>query len=390
MVTEKIMSKPLVKSKLPNVGTTIFTVMTAEATKWGAINLAQGFPDFPCDSELIECVSDAMRKGHNQYAPMMGLLSLREELARLAQEHHKITYNADNEITITSGGTEALFAAISAVVQAGDEVIVFEPSYDSYVPAIELCGGIAIPIPLQFPNYSVDWEAVKQKITHKTKAIIINTPHNPTGRVLSFLDLEKLLSIIRERDIFVISDEVYEFITFDGIEHQSVMRIPALAERSFVIGSLGKTFHVTGWKIGYCYAPKELTTEFRKVHQFLTFATSHPFQFGIATYLKKYPQKPFELKQIYEEKRNQFLEILKATRFEPLPCEGSYFQTCSFKKITDEKDTNFVMKMTREFGVAAIPFSVFYQNEMDHKVIRFCFAKERDTLNKAGDKLCKI
>ncbi len=363
--------------------------MTSLANEYNAINLSQGFPDFKVDSQLIDYVDYFMKAGYNQYPPMPGVQPLREKISKLTEELYGRKYNADTEITVTSGATEALFAAISATVDSGDEVIVFEPAYDSYVPAILLNKGIPVYVPLTFPDFKIDWEIFKSKITDKTKLIILNFPHNPTGSTLHSDDLEILLDIIRDKNIYIISDEVYEHIVFDGKPHQSIIRFPGLAERSFVISSFGKTFHITGWKVGYCQAPSALTAEFRKVHQFLTFATSAPFQYAIAKYLEDFG-KVYGVKKMYEQKRNYFLELLKGSRFKPLQCEGTYFQTLDYSNITDENDMDFAERITKEFGVASIPVSVFYNKKTDNKILRFCFAKNDETLQKAAEKLCKI
>ncbi|MBI5218206.1 MAG: methionine aminotransferase [Bacteroidia bacterium] len=383
------MKQPEIKSKLPHVGTTIFTVMSALAAEYKALNLSQGFPNFPASPELIALVNEYMKKGFNQYAPMTGVKELREEIAKKTFELYKINYHPDTEITVTSGGTEALFAAISAVVRPGDEAIVFEPAYDSYVPAIELNGGIPVYITLTPPEYKINWQEVKNKISEKTKLIIINTPHNPTGSVLNVSDLQQLADIVNDTDIFLLGDEVYEHIIFDGIPHCSLMTHPVLQERSFVCGSFGKTFHVTGWKVGYCQAPKNLTAEFRKVHQFLTFATFTPVQYALAEFLKK-PEHYINLPAFYEAKRNKFLDAVKNSRFSFIPSNGSYFQNLSYSTITDENDYDLAIRLTKEIGVASIPVSVFYHQKNDYKILRFCFAKDDETLEKAGRQLSKL
>lgn len=381
-----------IHTKLPKVGTTIFTVMSALATEYQAVNLSQGFPDFGCSPELIDLVSKAMQKGFNQYAPMAGVPILRERIAEKTYQLYQKKVNPDTEVTVTSGATEALYAAIAAVVQPEDEVIIFEPAYDSYVPAIELNGGKVVPIALNYPTYHIDWQVVREKISAKTKLIIINTPHNPTGSVLSATDLDELEKIVRGTNIFLIGDEVYEHIIFDDNQHQSLLLRPELAQRSFVISSFGKTFHTTGWKIGYCVAPADLTKEFRKVHQYLTFSSATPLQYAIAEYLAN-PTPYLTLPKFYEEKRNQFVNLIKGTKFSCLPASGTYFQLLDYSAITDEKDTDFAIRITKEFGVAAIPVSVFYsENQLttSQKVLRFCFAKSTETLEKAADKLHKI
>lgn len=383
------LNKPVISTKLPSVGTTIFTVMSSLATEYKAINLSQGFPDFPVSEELISLVNKYMKLGYNQYAPMMGVKELREAISEKTNKLYNVFYNPDSEITVTSGGTEALFAAISAVVKTGDEVIVFEPAYDSYIPAIELNGGIPVCISLKYPDYNIDWNEVRTKISSKTKLIIINTPHNPTGAVLYESDLVELTNIIQNTNIFLIGDEVYEHIIFDGLKHYSLMAIPELQQRSFIISSFGKTFHVTGWKTGYCVAPKELSTEFRKIHQFLTFSTFTPLQYALAEFLKN-PSNYNGVPLFYEKKRNTFLESVKNSKFTFVPSKGSYFQNLCYSAISDEPDTNLAIRLTKEIGVASVPISVFYKNKKDEKILRFCFAKEDETLQKAGEKLSKL
>ncbi|HBX49573.1 MAG: methionine aminotransferase [Bacteroidetes bacterium RIFOXYA12_FULL_35_11] len=383
------MSKPVINSKLPHVGTTIFAIMSKMATDYNAINLSQGFPNFPASSELISIVEKYMRKGFNQYAPMPGVKELREAISDKAEKLYGISYHPETEVTVTSGGTEALFSAISAVVEKGDEVIVFEPAYDSYVPAIELNGGIPIYISLCPPHYKIDWEIVKQKISSKTKLIIVNTPHNPTGAVLSAEDLKQLANMVRNTNIFLIADEVYEHIIFDDLKHHSFMTHPVLQERSFIIGSFGKTFHVTGWKIGFCVAPVALTTEFRKIHQFLTFASITPVQYALAEFMKN-PDNYLEVPAFYEQKRNKFLDAVKNSKFTFQPSSGSYFQNLSYKNISNENDFDLAVRLTKEIGVASIPVSVFYHDKTDHKILRFCFAKDDATLELAGEKLCGL
>ncbi len=377
------------ESKLKDTGTSIFAVMTALANQHGAINLSQGFPDFTVDPQLIDNVVYFMRAGFNQYPPMTGVTPLRESISRLSKEFYGREYNIDTEITVTSGATEALFAAISSTVDTGDEVIVFEPAYDSYVPSILLNKGIPVYVPLVSPDFKIDWNIFKSKISNKTKLIILNFPHNPTGSTLHEDDLKTLTEIIRDKNIFIISDEVYEHIIFDGKEHQSIIKFPELAERSFVISSFGKTFHITGWKVGYCQAPSALMAEFRKVHQFLTYATSAPFQYAIAKYLEDF-DKVYEVKKMYEQKRNYFLELIKGSRFKPLHSEGTYFQTLDYSVITDEYDFDFAVRITKEFGVASIPISVFYSDKTDNKLLRFCFAKNDETLQTAAERICRI
>lgn len=381
-----------IPSKLPQIGTTIFTVMSALAAEHQAVNLSQGFPDFPCSSELVDLVSFYMKKGMNQYAPMAGIPILRQRIAEKTEKLYQYLPNPDTEITITSGATEALFAAIAAVVQQGDEVIIFEPAYDSYVPAIELNGGIVVPISLHYPSYDIDWQVVRQKITTKTKLIIVNTPHNPTGSILSENDLNELQSIIENSNIFLIADEVYEHMVFDKKVHQSFLLRSKLAKRSFIISSFGKTFHTTGWKVGYCIAPEFLTKEFRKIHQYLTFSTTTPLQYAIADYLIE-DNHYFDLPNFYEAKRNKFIELIKETPFKYIPSAGTYFQLLDYSAISTEKDTDFAIRLTKEFGVAAIPISVFYSHtniSEQQNILRFCFAKTDETLEKAVENLRKL
>lgn len=379
-----------ITSKLPQVGTTIFTTMSALAKEHDAINLSQGFPDFNCDTELTRRVNHYMRKGFNQYAPMAGAMPLREQIAELVEKTYGATYDPVDEITITSGATEALFCAITALIGEGDEVLIIEPAYDSYIPAITLSGGVPVSISMTFPDYKIDWEHVKKLINGRTKAIILNSPHNPTGAVLTEEDLQQLDKILSSNNIFVISDEVYEHMVFDGLRHESVARYPALAERAFVISSFGKTLHATGWKVGYCLAPKNLTKEFRKIHQYVTFSTSSVFQYAIADYMRDYPEKIAELSAFYQQKRDYFLEQMEGSRFVPIKSSGTYFQLMRYEGITDESDLDFAKRLTTAHGVAAIPVSVFYRFKTDNKVLRFCFAKSEQTLKKAAGILKEV
>ncbi|WP_460906772.1 methionine aminotransferase [Spirosoma areae] len=376
-------------SKLPNVGTTIFTVMSKLATETGAINLSQGFPGFDCSPELVSLVEQYLRKGVNQYAPMAGVPVLRERLAQKTVEEYGVTYDPESEITITSGATEAIFAAVTAVVRPGDEVLVFEPAYDCYVPAIDLNGGIPVYVTLTPPDYAIDWQAVSQKITDKTRLILVNTPHNPTGHVWTPDDLNQLATLIRNRNIWLVSDEVYEHILFDERTHHSLMTHPELRERTFVVGSFGKTFHITGWKIGYCLAPKELTAEFRKIHQYLTFSTVTPIQYALADYLKQ-PEHYRQLPDFYQRKRDLFLAGLRGSRFTFTPAEGSFFQTVSYAAITPEPDYDLAVRLTKEIGVASIPVSVFYNQKNDYQILRFCFAKDDAVLQEAAERLSRL
>nr|WP_157466942.1 methionine aminotransferase [Cyclobacterium marinum] len=376
-------------SKLPYVGTTIFTVMSKLATDEGAYNLSQGFPSFDCSPKLSELVCHYLKNGYNQYAPMSGAPVFRESIAEKTADVYGISYNPETEVTVTSGATEAIFCAVTAVVYPGDEVIVLEPAYDSYVPAIDLNGGVPVFVTLDAPDFKIDWEKVKAKISPKTKAILINTPHNPVGTVFSKEDLDCLAEIIRGKDIYIISDEVYEHIVFDGEVHHSMMTHPELKERSFICNSVGKTYHVTGWKIGYCLAPAALTKEFRRIHQYITFCTVSPMQFALADFLKL-PEHYEALSDFYQRKRDRFNEALKASRFTFKPSKGSFFQIVSYEKITDEYDYDLAIRLTKEIKVASVPVSVFYKDKKDDKLLRFCFAKDDDILDKAAELLCKL
>ncbi|GAB3565580.1 pyridoxal phosphate-dependent aminotransferase [Spirosoma luteolum] len=375
--------------KLPRVGTTIFTVMSQLATETGALNLSQGFPGFDCDPALTELVGKHMRAGRNQYAPMAGVPVLREQLSRKTAGEYGVTYHPDTEVTIMSGATEAIFAAVTAVVQPGDEVIVFEPAYDSYVPAIELNGGVPVYISLAPPNYAVDWAVVEQAITDRTRLILVNTPHNPTGRVWTRADLDQLARLVQDRAIWLVSDEVYEHILFDGRTHHSLMTHPVLQDRTFVVGSFGKTFHITGWKVGYCLAPAGLTAAFRKVHQFVTFSTATPLQYALADYLKQ-PSHYRDLSAFYQRKRDLFLAGLVGSRFRWTPAEGSFFQSVAYDAITDEPDYDLAVRLTHDIGVASIPISVFYHQRTDYRMLRFCFAKTDEVLQEAADRLRRL
>lgn len=376
-------------SKLPNLGMTIFSEMTHLANTHGAINLSQGFPDFDVHPDLIALVAKYMQQGFNQYAPMQGIESLRERIAAKVLDLYGAAYNLATEITITSGATEALFAAITAVVHPNDEVVVFEPAFDSYVPVIELCGGVPVYIELKFPDYRIDWNEVQDALTEKTKLMILNFPHNPTGAVLSREDIVSLIRVIEDTDIFILSDEVYEHIVFDGLPHQSMARYPELASRSFVISSFGKTYHATGWKIGYCLAPETLSKEIQKIHQYLTFASNTPVQHALAEFMH-HKDVYLQLAAFYQKKRDKFLTLLEGSRFNALPCHGTYFLILDYTAITAESDIDFAKRMTIEHGVAAIPPSVFYHRRHDDKVLRFCFAKKDETLAKAAEKLCMV
>lgn len=378
-----------INSKLPSVGTTIFSTMSALARQHNAINLSQGFPDFDCSHVLMEKAAHYIRSGFNQYAAMPGTMELRERIAEIISLSYDANYHPETEITVTAGATQAIYTALAAFIRQGDEVLVFEPTYDCYVPAIELQGGVVVYSQLQADDFSINWNDVRQKITHKTKAILINSPHNPSGTVLSQKDLLELENIVAGTNILVISDEVYEHMVFDGNTHQSVTRSKILKEQSILVSSFGKTVHTTGWKIGYVAAPKEIMTEFRKVHQFLVFVVNHPLQLALADFLadtKNYT----ELKQFYQAKRDLFLKLTKQSRLVPLKCEGTYFQLMSYKAISNEADTDIAIRLTSEKKLATIPLSVFYHQKTDHKLLRFCFAKKDETLEKAAEIICGL
>ena len=378
-----------IRSKLPKAGTTIFSVMSGLANEVGAINLSQGFPGFPVSEKLISLYHDALRAGHNQYAPMPGIFTLRECIAEKMEDLYSCEYDPEAEITITAGGTQALYTAISALIHEGDEVIVLEPSYDSYVPAIQLAGGIPVHIPLQPPKYFIPWEEIKKLITQKTRMIIINTPQNPTGTILTAKDMLQLEKITDGTDIIILSDEVYEHIIFDGHEHQSVARYPKLASRSMIVFSFGKTFHATGWKVGYCLGPAHLMKEFRKVHQFTVFSVNTALQHALTAYMLN-KENYRGLGEFYQEKRDYFQKLMKGSKFKILPCLGSYFQLLDYSSISTEKDTEYAIRLTKEIGVASIPVSVFYSVPHDYHLLRFCFAKENDQLEKAAERLLSI
>ncbi|HEX6428764.1 MAG TPA: methionine aminotransferase [Niastella sp.] len=378
-----------IQSKLPEVGTTIFTVMSALATEHKAVNLGQGFPDFPMSTELTELVNEAMRNGFNQYSPMPGWMPLREAIAEKVDFLYNTSINPDTEITITPGGTYAIYTALTTVLQPGDEVIVFEPAYDSYIPNIIVNGAIPVRINLQFPEYKINWDEVRQKITPKTRVLLLNSPHNPTGAVLSEADIQQLRNIVQHTDIIIVSDEVYEHIIFDNIKHQSILRYPDLAQRSFVCFSFGKVYHCTGWKLGYCIAPDAFTREFRKVHQFNCFSCHTPSQVALATFLRN-KESYLTLGPLLQKKRDYFLQLMKNTRFTMLDSKGSYFICAQYDRISDEKDKDFAIRITKEFGVAVIPVSAFYQEGTDNRVVRFCFGKKEETLALAAERLSRI
>ncbi|QPH39833.1 methionine aminotransferase [Pedobacter endophyticus] len=376
-------------SKLPGVGTTVFSVMSKLAADHNAINLSQGFPDYPCDPHLVELVNKAMKDGFNQYAPMPGNPFLKETIARKIENLYQVKYNPNTEITVTAGGTQAIFTALATIINPGDEVIIFEPAYDSYAPTIKLLGGLVKTYELAPPTYAIDWDMVKKLFTANTRMIILNSPQNPTGSILSEDDMRSLIKLIKGTDILILSDEVYEHLVYDGQKHMSVMLFPELRERSFIVASFGKLLHVTGWKLGYCLAPEQLTTEFRKVHQFNVFSVNSAMQQAIAEYINN-SENYTGLTRFFEQKRDYFRHLLSQSRFELLPCNGSYFQCASYSKISKEKDTDFSMRLIKEFGVATIPVSAFYQKATDYKIIRFCFAKENSTLQMAAEKLINV
>lgn len=378
-----------ITSKLPAVGTTIFTVMSALASQYKAVNLGQGFPDFPMNAALIALVEKAMRDGYNQYTPMQGYLPLREVLAEKIRSLYGTSVDPAGEITITPGGTYAIYTALTTVLRPGDEVIIFEPAYDSYTPNVVVNGAVPILIDLQFPNYRIDWEEVRRRITPRTRMIMLNSPHNPTGAVLDENDIEQLRSVVAGTDILVLSDEVYEHLIFDGVAHQSILRYPDLLERAFVCFSFGKVYHCTGWKLGYCVAPEKLMSEFRKVHQYNCFSCHSPSQVALAGFLQD-RSSYLSLGGFLQEKRDYFRQLMTATKFDLLDSKGSYFICAKYDRISDEKDTELVTRITKELGVAAIPVSAFYQAGTDNRVIRFCFAKKRETLEAAVAQLAKI
>ena len=379
----------LVTSRLPNAGTSIFAVMSGLANEVGAINLSQGFPDFPISMELVDRVNHYMHKGFNQYAPMPGVLALREAIAAKAADTFGITYDPQTEITITAGATEAIFCVVTAMIHPGDEAIIIEPAYDSYSPAVELSGGVVRYSSLQVPSYTINWPEVRSLINNRTKLIMINTPHNPTGSVLLASDLAELDRITRGTNIVVMSDEVYEHLIFEGIRHESVCYYPELASRSFVIGSFGKTFHTTGWKTGFIMAPAVLMAEVRKVHQFVVFASNTPIQHAVADYLKN-KENYLQLPAFYQQKRDLFAGLVKESRFRIIPSYGTYFQLLDYSAISDEKEMDFAVRITKEYGVASVPVSSFYHDRQDNKVLRFCFAKTEETIIKAAEILCTI
>lgn len=380
----------VIKTKLPGIGTTIFTVMSELAKKHKAINLSQGFPDFDTHSLLTELVGKYMQEGHNQYAHTFGAPALREAVAKKASKAYGLPIDANKEVNITAGATQAIYTAITATIREGDEVLIFTPAYDCYAPAITLNGGNPIYLPLEYPDYSINWDDVRKLVSQRTRMIIINTPHNPTGKTLSEEDMLQLERLVQGSDILILSDEVYEHVIFDGKEHQSVLKYPGLAERSFAIFSFGKTFHNTGWKVGYCIAPAQMMEEFRKVHQYLVFSVNHPVQLALADFMQQQPEAYEGLSSFYQQKRDLFVEGLDSSRFNIIPAEGTYFQLLGYEAISQEDDVKLAKRITKEFGVASIPISVFYHREVNNNVLRFCFAKTDETLQQATEILCRI
>lgn len=380
---------PIITSKLPSIGPTIFTVMSSLAVEHNAINLGQGFPDYPMSEELISLVDKHLKAGHNQYVHMNGLPILRDVIAEKVFDLYQQQIDPVTEITVTPGGTYAIYTALTTVLNPGDEVIIFEPGYDSYIPNVEINGAVAVLIPLTYPDYKIDWDEVRKRISPKTKMIMINSPHNPTGSVLSKDDIKNLQQVVAGTGIFILSDEVYEHLIFDGLQHESMLRYPDLLERSFVCFSFGKVYHCTGWKLGYCIAPAALTKEFRKVHQFNCFSCNSPMQFALADFLK-HKESYLTLGNFLQKKRDHFASLMKQTKFKPLTSHGSYFQCYSYKGMSDENEKDLAIRLTKNFGVATIPTSAFYKNEKDDKVLRFCFAKKESTLEEAVTRLLKF
>ena len=373
-------------SKLPDIGVSIFSVMTRLANEHGAINLSQGFPDFACDPGLVDAVTQAMRDGHNQYAPMPGVLALREAVAAKVEQCYGARYDPGTEVLVTSGATAGLYATLTAFVHPGDEVLLFEPCYDSYVPVIRLSGGVPVFVSLRYPDYAVDWDAVRSALTPRTRAILVNTPHNPTGAMWSADDMRRLTDLVDGTAILLIADEVYEHIVFDDRRHESLLRYPDLRSRAVVISSFGKTFHTTGWKVGYCVAPQHLLAEVTRVHQFVTFTVHTPSQVAFAEMVRRDPAAR-ELAGFYQAKRDLFLQLIAGSRFRPLPCAGTYFQLLDYSAITDGADKDVALKLITEHGVASIPVSAFLYKDTGGPVLRFCFAKKDETLRAAAARL---
>lgn len=380
---------PKIISKLPKVGTTIFTEMSMLAAKENAVNLSQGFPDFPADDRLVSYLGEASKSGFNQYSPLSGVLKLREEIAKKIESSHQSIYHVDEEITVTAGATQAIFTAIAAIISQGDEVIIVEPAYDCYEPTIELFGGITKRLTLHYPDYQINWNEMKALVTDKTKMIILNNPNNPSGKIFTDQDIKALIDLVKDTNIILLSDEVYENLTFDDNQHLSFARFPELKERSYIVASFGKLFHITGWKVGYVVAPKELMQEFRKVHQYNVFCVNAPAQYALANYMSE--QNDYsEVAKFFQQKRDYFRKGLEQTPFKILDCEATYFLSVSFNTISELGDKAFCYYLTQNYKVASIPFSAFYHNLADEKVIRFCFAKKQDTLDAAIENLLKI
>ena len=376
----------MIKSKVPNIKTSIFAVMSSMAKEYDAVNLSQGFPDFQVSKELISLVNKYMSDGFNQYAPMPGIPELRKQLSKKAEKQYSKTYNPDTEITITAGGTQALHSTISTIISDGDEVIIFEPAYDSYAPVVKLNGGRPVYIKLKQPDYLIDWEEVNRAVNSNTRLIILNTPHNPTGKVFSDEDILSLKKVVSGTKILILSDEVYEHIIFDGKSHNSLAKYPELADRSILVYSFGKIYHATGWKVGYCMAPEKITDEIRKIHQFSVFSVNTPVQYALAEFIQK-EEEYLSLSEFYQEKRDYFNEMLIKIGFDIVPASGSYFQIVNFNTLTDETDFQLAERLVKKFGIAAVPMSSFYHNEENTKTLRFCFAKTNDVLEQAAEKL---
>jgi len=377
----------MLRNKLPGKGTTIFTVMSKLAQDHGAINLSQGFPDFDGPEKLRERVAFHMAHGHNQYAPLAGVPDLREQIAAKVLDLYGCRIDPGCEVAVTPGATEAIFCAVTAVIHPGDEAIIFDPAYDTYEPSVTLNGGVTKHIALQYPDFAIDWQQVRDTITDRTRLIILNTPHNPTGTVWDEQDIQQLREVIADRNIHLLSDEVYEHISFDNRQHLSLLRYPDLATKTFVISSFGKTYHATGWRVGYCIAPRPLMDEFLRIHQFINFSTNTPMQYAIADFLRDCPQHHYELGDFYQQKRDLFYALMAPSKFSLVPSGGTYFQLADYSAISAEPDTEFAARLTREYKVAAIPISVFYEDAPDQLVVRFCFAKHNDTLQEAAKKL---
>lgn len=378
-----------INSKLPKVGTNIFTIMSQLAQENNAVNLSQGAPDFDCSADLIDLVHQYMKKGRNQYAPMMGVYELREQISLKSENLYHSSYDVDSEITVTAGGSEAIFSALGAVINAGDEVILFDPSYDLYRPTIELFGGIPKTVQLMAPDFKIDWGKVRELITDKTRLILINNPNNPAGSILEKEDFEALSQIVKDTNILILSDEVYEHIVFDGKKHLSVSQFPELKKRSFITASFGKLYHITGWKVGYCMAPKELMSEFRKVHQFNTFSVNTPIQYALAEFMKR-TEEYLILPEFFQKKRDFLMQGLKQTKFKAIKPQGTYFLTVDYSEVSDSNDLDFAKELTIQHKVTGVPISAFYEDAPDQKLLRFCFAKEESTMEKAIENLLKI